>query len=85
VCLAAFDELKAIGLEAFGRKHDPYWDIPLNENLPEPVIELPIPEAKGVSGAPAQAGLFAGASPRAAKGASLGRGSVSLASVYSDA
>jgi len=28
VCLAAFDELHAIGLEAFCRKHDPYWDTP---------------------------------------------------------
>ena len=43
LCLARFDELKAIGLEAFTKKHDPYWDVPLNENLPQPVIELPIP------------------------------------------
>jgi hypothetical protein len=41
LCLAKFDELKRIGLEAFTRKSDPYWDIPLNENLPQPVIELP--------------------------------------------
>ena len=41
LCLAAFDELHAIGLDAFTRKHDPYWDIPLNENLPQPVIDLP--------------------------------------------
>ncbi len=44
-CLAAFDELQSIGLEAFTKKHDPYWDIPLNENLPQPVIDLPIPAA----------------------------------------
>lgn len=43
LCLAAFDELNAIGLEAFTQKHDPYWDIPLNENLPQPVIDLSIP------------------------------------------
>ena len=43
LCLAMFDELKAIGLDAFTKKHDPYWDIPLNENLPQPVIDLPIP------------------------------------------
>ena len=43
LCLAAFDELKQLGLEAFTRKHDPYHDIPLNENLPQPVIDLPIP------------------------------------------
>jgi hypothetical protein len=44
LCLARFDELNAIGLEAFTRRHDPYWDIPLNENLPQPVIDLPIPD-----------------------------------------
>jgi len=42
-CLAAFDELQSLGLEAFTKKHDPYWDIPLNVNLPQPVIDLPIP------------------------------------------
>ena len=31
LCLAMFDELKAIGLDAFTKKHDPYWDIPLND------------------------------------------------------
>jgi len=41
LCLAMFDELKAIGLDAFTKKHDPYWDVPLNENLPQPVIDLP--------------------------------------------
>src|SRR5208283_3521759 len=44
-CLAAFDELQSLGLEAFTRRHDPYWDIPLNESLPQPVIDLPIPAA----------------------------------------
>ena len=44
LCLACYDELKAIGVEAFTRKYDPYWDIPLNENLPEPVIDLPSPK-----------------------------------------
>lgn len=44
-CLAAFDELQSLGLEALTKKHDPYWDIPLNENLPQPVIDLPIPAA----------------------------------------
>ncbi len=39
-----YDELKSIGLDAFTKKHDPYWDIPLNENLPQPVIDLPIPK-----------------------------------------
>jgi hypothetical protein len=47
LCLARFDELKKLGLEKFTRKYDPYWDIPLNENLPQPVIDLLIPsEAK---------------------------------------
>jgi hypothetical protein len=44
LCLGMFDELKAIGLDAFTKNHDPYWDIPLNENLPQPVIDLPIPQ-----------------------------------------
>lgn len=44
LCLAKFDELKEIGIDAFTKKYDPYWDIPLNENLPKPVIDLPIPE-----------------------------------------
>ena len=43
LCLARLDELKSLGLEKFTRKYDPYWDIPLNENLPQPVIDLPIP------------------------------------------
>ena len=46
LCLAKFEELKKLGLAAFTRKHDPYHDIPLNENLPQPVIDLPMPEAK---------------------------------------
>jgi hypothetical protein len=41
VCLAKFDELSEMGLEAFTRKYDPYWDVPLVESLPRPVIELP--------------------------------------------
>ena len=43
LCLARFDELKQLGLDAFTKKYDPYWDIPINENLPQPVIDLPIP------------------------------------------
>ena len=43
LCLDRFDELKKLGLETFTRRYDPYWDIPLNENLPRPVIDLPIP------------------------------------------
>jgi hypothetical protein len=43
LCLARFDELKTLGLDEFTRKYDPSWDIPLNENLPQPVIDLPIP------------------------------------------
>jgi hypothetical protein len=41
-CLAAFDELQSLGLEAFTKKHDPHWGIPLNKNLPQPVIALSI-------------------------------------------
>jgi len=47
LCLACFDELKSIGLEAFTQKHDPYWDIPLNEALPKPVIELLVGGGEG--------------------------------------
>jgi hypothetical protein len=47
-CLAAFDELQRDGLETFTRRHDPYWDIPLNENLPQPAIDLPNPSAMAV-------------------------------------
>lgn len=36
VCLECFEELKRIGLQAFQQKHDPYWDIPLNENCRNP-------------------------------------------------
>ena len=50
LCLAMFDELKAIGLDAFTKKHDPYWDIPLNENLPQPVIRLAGCGSRAVNG-----------------------------------
>ncbi len=36
---AAFDDLQSIGLEAFTKNHDPYWNIPLNEALPQPGVE----------------------------------------------
>ncbi|XXT18756.1 hypothetical protein WME94_51875 [Sorangium sp. So ce429] len=39
-CLAAFDELKRTGLDAFVKAHDPYWDVPLVESLPKPVINV---------------------------------------------
>jgi hypothetical protein len=58
LCLAKFDELHAIGLDAFTKKYDPYWDIPLNENLPQPVIDIPIPGAESV--VREQEELFAG-------------------------
>ena len=40
LCLARFDELAEVGLDAFTRKWDPYCDVPLNEGLPGAVIEL---------------------------------------------
>ncbi len=61
-CLAAFDELKEIGLDAFTRLHDPYHDLSLNEDLPKPVIDIPIP-----SGEPGQLDLGLGAPENAAK------------------
>lgn len=45
-CLEAFDELQQIGEDVFCKKYDPYWNIPINETLPEPVIEISIPETK---------------------------------------
>jgi len=42
LCLAAFDELCSVGIDAFCRGHDPYWDIPLNKNSPVPVIDLSV-------------------------------------------
>lgn len=55
LCLAAFDELKSIGLDAFAKRHDPYHDIPLNEALPKPVIDdQPTPVS------PAPGSLFGG-------------------------
>lgn len=36
LCLDAFDELTQLGLEEFLRRHDPYWDIALNQSLPAP-------------------------------------------------
>jgi len=62
LCLAAFDELKAIGLDAFTKKHDPYWDNPLNESLPKPVIDLPIPVEQGQA-QPSLGPLFDGLDP----------------------
>ncbi|WP_141323408.1 hypothetical protein [Myxococcus sp. AB025B] len=46
-CLAAYDELAALGLEAFCQKYDPYFDIPLNEDLPKPLLDFP--ELRGVN------------------------------------
>jgi hypothetical protein len=42
LCLVAFDELAAVGLEAFCRKHDPFRGTPLVKALAKPVISLPI-------------------------------------------
>ena len=47
LCLAKYDELQEIGLDEFTKKYDPYWDIPLNEELPKPVIDIPIPDQEG--------------------------------------
>ncbi len=44
LCLDKIAELRQLGLDAFTKKHDPYCDLPLNENLPQPVIELPVPK-----------------------------------------
>lgn len=54
LCLARFDELHRDGLEAFIRCRDPYHDVPLNDALPRPVIELPLPTAPTAVGEGAQ-------------------------------
>jgi hypothetical protein len=45
LCLRMFNEVKSIGLQAFTTKYDPYWDIPLNDNPPQPSIDFPVPLA----------------------------------------
>ena len=39
----SFDEVHFIGLEAFPQMRNSCWDVPLNENLHQPVINLPVP------------------------------------------
>jgi hypothetical protein len=65
--LAKFDELLSVRLEAFVRKYDLYWDVPLVESLPSPVIELPrvgvsegagLYDAKELFGNPLSTDLF---------------------------
>jgi hypothetical protein len=70
LCLTCFDELQAIGLEAFTRKNDPYWDVPLNENFPEPVIALPVlePVTEGSSPTADQQGQLSWLSEASAPG-----------------
>jgi hypothetical protein len=46
LCLSLFDELENNSVETFTRMHDPYWDIPLNERLPEAEIDISIPSAR---------------------------------------
>jgi hypothetical protein len=41
LCLAAFDELAQIGVEAFCCLHDPYHAVPLVATLAQPIIDLP--------------------------------------------
>jgi hypothetical protein len=48
LCLETYDELQQIGIEEFTKKHDPYWDIPLNESLSKPVLDLDIPGQVGI-------------------------------------
>lgn len=46
LCLAAFDELKAQGLESFAEANDPYADVPLVEDRPEPIVDLAAPDER---------------------------------------
>jgi hypothetical protein len=61
LCLEAYDELHDKGLKAFIQEHDPYWEVPLNENLPQPVVDLAIPGQASASLGP----LFDGAAAEA--------------------
>ena len=70
MCLEAFDELIDIGLEAFIKRHDSYWDIPLNENLPRPIQELGISDGIGMAEA-SMGPLFASSSVAASPAESL--------------
>ena len=40
ICLSVFQKLEETGINAFIKQYDPYWDIPLNINLPCPVLNL---------------------------------------------
>ncbi len=44
-CLYYFNEIQKIGIEEFIKKNDPYWDIPLNKDLPKPVLSLGVSES----------------------------------------
>ena len=48
-CLGAYEELNEIGLDTFIQKHDPYWDIPLNDSLPQHVLVLDITGQAGMA------------------------------------
>ncbi|HNS40183.1 MAG TPA: hypothetical protein PKJ56_08030, partial [Promineifilum sp.] len=69
LCLAKFDELNQTGLDAFTKKYDPYWDIPLNENLPQPdpavaaAIDTFIAQAEREHQAERQLPMFPGEPP----------------------
>lgn len=41
ICLSAFDRLEEVGMNRFCKQNDPYWDIPLTDAFPAPVIRLP--------------------------------------------
>jgi hypothetical protein len=65
LCLARFDELQTMGLEAFTRTYDPYWDIPLNDNLPQPAIDLLLPSEPSDEPGQTQLRLSADPAPQA--------------------
>jgi hypothetical protein len=52
-CVAAFDELAATGLDAFCRKHDPYFDIPLATAHAQPAMHVnAAPDVPLIGGSP---------------------------------
>lgn len=48
LCLTAFDEHQELSLVEFAKVHDAYWDVPLNDSLPNPAIDLPELNKKGL-------------------------------------
>ncbi len=47
-----FDELRSRGFQGFLREHDPYWDVPLNDQPAGPVMQLSVTPVDSVAEQP---------------------------------